>query len=221
MSIQALLFDFDGLILDTETPEYEVLKSIYQSYGLDFPLSEWAKVIGASPGIFDPFAHLAQSTTQPVDPDALKKEFLKRSLEAIDQQPPLPGVLKLLDAAEQRGLRLAVASSSPTVWVHGHLKRLGLFERFQSILTRDDVAFPKPAPDLYLKTLEFFNLQPHQAIVFEDSPNGITAGRAAGIFTVAVPNPVTRLLDTSHASLNVSSLAELSLDELIARANHR
>lgn len=220
MSIQALLFDFDGLILDTETPEYEVLQSIYQSYGLDFPLSAWAKVIGASPGIFDPFTHLAQNVTQPVDTEELKKLFLQRSLAVIEQQPPMPGVLNLLDAAEQRGLRLAVASSSPTDWVHSHLKRLGLFHRFQSILTRDDVTHPKPAPDLYLKTLDAFHLQPHQAIVFEDSPNGITAGRAAGIFTIAVPNGVTRLLDTSHANLTLPSLAALTLEELIAKTNH-
>ena len=220
MSIQALFFDFDGLILDTETPEYEVLQQIFKPHGLSFPLSEWAKVLGASPGAFDPFDYLARNTHPPVDPAAVKVEFLKRSLEVIEQSPPLPGVLSLLDQAEQRGLHLAVASSSPTDWVHGHLKRLGLFARFQSILTRDDVAFPKPAPDLYLKSLEFFNLQPHQAIVFEDSPNGITAGRAAGIFTVAVPNPVTRLLDTSHASLVLSSLSDLTLDELMAKANH-
>ncbi len=215
MPIKALIFDFDGLILDTETPEYHILQELFQPYGLRLPIEEWAKALGASPGAFDPFAYLAAQTPLPVDQPALRKIFLERSLALIDEQPPLPGVLALLNRAEQLHLHLAVASSSPTDWVHRHLKRLGLFQRFASILTRDDVTHAKPHPQLYLRTLEVFNLQPHEAIVFEDSPNGITAARAAGIFCVGVPNHVTRLLDTSHASLTLPSLAALTLDELI------
>lgn len=220
MSIKALIFDFDGLILDTETPEYEILVELFQSYGLTFPIEEWAKAVGASLGAFDPFAYLASRTALPVDQSALKQVFLQRAIALIEQQPPLPGVLSLLDQAGQAGLSLAVASSSPSDWVHNHLKRLNLHHRFQSILTRDNVTHPKPHPELYLTTLQVFNLQPHQAIVFEDSPNGITAARTAGIFCVGVPNRVTRLLDTSRASLTLSSLADLTLDQLILKANH-
>ncbi len=220
MSIKTLIFDFDGLILDTETPEYQILLDLFQPYGLTFPIEEWAKAVGASPGAFDPFDYLASRTSLPVDQAALRQVFLQRSLALIEQQPPLPGVVSLLDQAGQAGLSLAVASSSPSDWVHNHLKRLNLHHRFQSILTRDDVTHPKPHPELYLATLQVFNLQPHQAVVFEDSPNGITAARAAGIFCVAVPNQVTRLLDTSRANLTLSSLAGLTLDQLILKANH-
>lgn len=219
MPIKALIFDFDGLILDTETPEYIILQELFQPYGLSLPIEEWAKALGASPGAFDPFAYLAQKTTHPVDQTALRDIFWKRSLALIDQQPPLPGVLSLLEQAEQRGLKLAVASSSPSDWVHNHLKRLGLHHRFNSILTRDDVTHAKPHPELYLRTLQVFGLHPTEAIVFEDSPNGITAARTAGIFCVGVPNHVTRLLDTSHANLTLTTLGDLTLDQLIQEAN--
>lgn len=220
MAIKSLIFDFDGLMLDTESPEYIILQEIYRNFGLELPLEEWAKALGASPEAFDPFAYLAEKANQPIDTLSLKNSFKERALEKIHQQPPMPGVLALLERAEQLGLKLAVASSSPRAWVHDHLKRMGLHQRFQSILTRDDVTYPKPHPELYQTTLKVFGLQPHEAIVFEDSPNGITAARAAGIFTVGVPNHVTRLLDTSHASLILNSLADLTLDELILRTNH-
>jgi putative hydrolase of the HAD superfamily len=91
---------------------------------------------------------------------------------------------------------------------------------FEIILTSDNVSQIKPHPELYLKAVEALGLKPSEAIAFEDSPNGIKAAKAAGLFCVAVLNPITRQLDTDHADLVIDSLAEISLDKLIEKTNH-
>jgi HAD superfamily hydrolase (TIGR01509 family) len=133
----------------------------------------------------------------------------------------LPGVLDYLQQAQDLGLKLAVASSSPHSWVDTHLTRLDLFDYFSRIICADDVPAgrTKPHPDLFIKALEAVQAQPNQALVFEDSPNGVRAARAAGIFVVAVPNPITRLLEAAGADLSLDSLAEFPLPELLARFN--
>ena len=122
----------------------------------------------------------------------------------------------LLDGGRARGLRLAVASSSSHAWVDSHLSRLGLAGRFDGVICSDDVApgRTKPNPDLFLLALDRLEVQKEAAVVFEDSSNGVRAARSAGIFVVAVPNPLTSRLGVNGADLTVNSLAELSLDEL-------
>ncbi len=221
MTIKGLVFDFDGLILDTETPEFLVLQEIFKAYGTTLPVSEWNAALGASLEAFDPMAYLESKIRQPLDRLEMRKMWRGRSNVLIAQQEPLPGVASLIQRAHELGLKMAVASSSPRSWVVGHLARLGLVEQFEIILTLEDVAHVKPEPDLYLKSLQALGLKNFEALAFEDSPNGITAARAAGLFCIAVPNPVTRQLPVDHADLVIESLASVTLDELIEKANHR
>ena len=134
-------------------------------------------------------------------------------------QPVLPGVTRLIQQARDAGLKLAIASSSPHDWVDTHLARLGLQDRFDHILCSEDVppGRTKPNPDLYLKALEVLDVPAGQAVVFEDSFNGVKAARAAGIFVVAVPNPVTALLGVDGADLTLKSLEEFDLRGFMAR----
>jgi HAD superfamily hydrolase (TIGR01509 family) len=217
--IKGLIFDFDGLILDTELPEYDTWQQVFLEYGLSLPIEEWAKALGASYAAFDPALYLMQQTGQKLDYAELHRVHNEMSLEIINQSPALPGVNQIILRARQLGLSLAIASSSPSDWVLTHLERLGLTLKFDCILTADDVERVKPAPDLFLLALSRLKLQPDEAIVFEDSPNGITAGNAAGIFTIGVPNAISSLLDTNHASLRISSLDAITLDDMIAAAN--
>lgn len=218
MNIQALLFDFDGLILDTETPEFQVWQVIYREYGQELPIEQWSVMVGGfGRGIFDAAAHLVKLVGNGLDPNALRARHKAESNALILTQPILPGVTDYLDEARRLGLRLAVASSSPHEWVDAHLTRLGIASRFDAILCSEDVApgRTKPHPDLFVKALETLNVQPAQAIVFEDSPNGVQAARAAGIAVVAVPNPITTLLGVNGADLTVPSLAEIPLTNLL------
>ncbi len=215
MQIKALIFDFDGLILDTETPEVLVWQDIYRVHGHELPVGEWAKTIGGY-GIstFDAATHLAELTG--LDPAPLRTRYRIEADAVIHAKPILPGVLDMLNEGKSRGLRLAVASSSPHAWVDSHLARLGLAGRFDKILCSEDVApgRTKPNPDLFLLALDQLKVQKEAAVVFEDSPNGVRAAKSAGIFVVAVPNPLTIRLGVDGADLTVNSLAELSLDEL-------
>lgn len=223
--IRALIFDFDGLILDTETAGYMTWQAIYREHGCELPLEKWEQVLGSdsSMGGFDIVEYLKELSGQPVVREAVLQDRLARRMEILAAQPVLPGVVEHIDAAKRRGLRLAVASSSSREWVDGHLKRLGLRHRFQAVLTADDVQRVKPAPDLFLAACRAVGVRPHEAIVLEDSPHGVEAARRAGIFVVAVPNPLMRHLDLSQANLVLHSLADRSLDDLIdlAENGHR
>ena len=215
MKLNALIFDFDGLILDTETPEVHVWQTIFREHGHELPVDEWAKTIGGY-GIstYDAATHLSQLTG--LDPAPLRARYRSESDAVIHASPILPGVMDLLDAAADRNVRRAVASSSPHAWVDSHLSRLGLAARFDAVICSDDVApgRTKPNPDLFLLAAERLKVQKDAAVIFEDSPNGVRAAKSAGIFVVAVPNPLTIRLGVDGANLTVNSLAEVTLHQL-------
>jgi len=216
-AMDLLIFDFDGLILDTESSAFQTWTEIYGSYGADLPVSVWGQCIGTSHHAFNVYDHLEKQVGRPLDRDELKRTFLKRHQELLKGLDPRPGVLEYLEEARKLRIALAVASSSHQDWVMGHLSRLGLAELFHSIRTADDVERVKPHPDLYDLTLTFMGVSPDRALAFEDSPNGITAAQAAGIYCVAVPNPVTAQLDIAHADQRIESMADISLRELLHR----
>jgi HAD superfamily hydrolase (TIGR01509 family) len=218
--IKALIFDFDGLILDTETPELLVWQKVYREHGQELTGRTWGQIVGGTAASsFEPASHLAALTGNGLDTDALKARVREESLAQIHQQSPLPGVRELIDDARQHGLKLAVASSSPHDWVDGHLARLGLLSFFDAIKAREDVLRTKPEPDLFLAALSSLEVQSGQAVVLEDSPNGVRAAKRAGLFVVAVPNPVTESLHFEGDDLRLSSLKEISLPELIRRVD--
>jgi HAD superfamily hydrolase (TIGR01509 family) len=216
--IRALIFDFDGLILDTEGPDYRAWLEIFREHGHELPFDLWSGVIGRAGDYFDAVEHLEGQLGQSLDRDAIRKRHKTRHLELIEEEAVLPGVLEYLDEARRLGLKLAIASSASRVWLTDHLSRLGLEEHWQTIHSRDEVARAKPDPDLYLAALRALGVEPEEAIALEDSPNGVKAARAAGIFCVAVPNPLTARLDLSEANLQLSSLQDMSLTDIIARA---
>jgi HAD superfamily hydrolase (TIGR01509 family) len=220
MSIKALIFDFDGLILETETPVFQSWQELYHAYGCEIPMKTWAKIIGAAEYDFDPFDELERQLGRPIDRQAEAPGRRQRELEMILSQPVLPGVRETLQAAHRRGLPCAVASSSSCDWVEGHLKRLDLFDDFVAIKTIEDVARSKPAPDLFLAALNNLQVEPQEAIVFEDSPNGILAAKRAGIFCVTVPNGLTAGLTLDLADMRLNSLADLPLEELLKAVNN-
>jgi len=215
--IEALIFDFDGLILDTEMPDYRAWQETYAAHGLEFPLSRWALRVGTLSSLFDPYAHLEETLGRKLDRAEVLRRQRARNLELVDQEAVRPGVRDYLDEAYRMKLRVAVASSSTQGWVVGHLSRLELADYFHSIRCREDVARVKPHPDLYEASLEILGLKPSQAIAFEDSPNGIKAAKAAGLYCVAVPNELTRQLDLDSAGADrrIESMGDLNLRQLL------
>jgi len=217
VKIRALVFDFDGLIVDTEGPIFRAWQRIYRERGQELPREQWLTIIGTSTGPFDPLVDLRQRTGEQLDRDQLDALERRYYEEATALQHLLPGVERYLAEARRLGLKTAVASSSKANWVTTHLERFGIHEHFDAILCREDVTRTKPDPELYQQALERLAVAAAETIAFEDSTNGIRAAKAAGIFCVAVPNPLTADLDLSQADLRLESLEALPLEALIER----
>ena len=214
--LRAVLFDFDGTILDTETPEFEEWRATFRARGHELGLDVWQHSLGTV-GAYDPCAHLAELTGTEFDHDALRQEVYARHQTRCEAQPLLPGVVERVREARAAGLGTAVASSSLSSWVEGWLARHGIRDLFDVVCTREQVEHVKPAPDLFLLAAARLGVSPEQCLVFEDSPNGIRAARAAGMRCVAIPNPLTRHLPLGEADLVVASLGEHSLAEILDR----
>ena len=218
--IRGLIFDFDGLILDTELPEFDAWQSVYAEHGAALSMDAWAICVGTAADVFDPIADLEQQIGRALDGETIHRQHKALRLSIIHAQPILPGVVDVLNDAKARGLKLAVASTSRRAWVAGHLERLGLIDYFDCLRCGDEVENVKPAPDLYRAALDCLGLAPNEAIAFEDSPNGVLAATRAGLYCVAVPNPVTRQLSLDHADRQIASLADLALGSLLAELNN-
>lgn len=216
--LKAIIFDFDGLILDTEEPVYQSWLEVYQAHGVELPFERWVQIVGSTTATFHPQHHLEERLGRPLRQEVLDQRIGRRT-ELVLAKNVLPGVVEVIDAAKAAGIKLGVASSSTAEWVTGHLARLGILDRFDCVRCRDDVANAKPAPDLYRAVLECLGLTPDEAFAIEDSPNGIAAAKSAGLRCVAIPNPITSGLDLSRADLVVDSLADLTLAGLLVGLN--
>jgi beta-phosphoglucomutase-like phosphatase (HAD superfamily) len=213
----ALIYDFDGLILDTETCTYDAVRSAFAEHGQELDVTAWQAILGTAD-----HPHwtemLAERLGRPVDREGLTARREQQRMTVLLTLPPCAGVEDLLDAAMAAGVPNAVGSSSAAPWVVGHLDRLGLRDRFAVVATSDDVGGDprrtKPAPDIFLAAARALGVDPGRCVVLEDSPNGVLAARAAGMPVVAVPGPMTQGLDFGGADLVVPSLVGLSLEEL-------
>ena len=215
--IKALIFDFDGLILDTEMSSFQTWQEIYEEHDCELPFSTWAICIGGSTELFDPFEYLEQQIGRPVLREEIRLRRRLRHVQIVEAQPVLPGVEDYMLSAKRLGLKIGLASSSRHEWVDTHLTRLGLIDYFDSIKCFDDVKQSKPDPELYLAVLDALGVHGREAIALEDSPNGVIAAQQAGIYCVVVPNPVTRQLPLEHADLCLSSLGDVSLEHLLEK----
>jgi HAD superfamily hydrolase (TIGR01509 family) len=218
VAIGGLLFDFDGLLVDTESVARLAYEELYREHGHELPHDQWATLIGTIGAPWDPDAHLEQLVGRPLDRAALTERRRAREHGLADLEELRPGVETYFAEAERLGLKTAVVSSSDTWWIERHLGRLGRFEGLDAVVAANgDTARAKPRPDLYLEALELLGLEANEAIAFEDSPNGIRAAKAAGLACIAVPNPITETMAFDEADLVLQSLAEVPLSELLAR----
>jgi HAD superfamily hydrolase (TIGR01509 family) len=216
--IRAVIFDFDGLILDTEEPVFRSWVEVYEEHGEQLPFERWVEIVGSTTIGFHPQRHLEELIGRPLPQEVLDRRVGRRT-EYVQAKELLPGVLQHIEEARTLGLKLGVASSSTTDWVKGHLARLGILDRFHCLRCRDNVANAKPAPDLYLAVLECLGVTAAEAFAIEDSPHGITAAKQAGLRCVAIPNTITAGLDLSRADVVLGTLSEVTLSELVTRVD--
>jgi HAD superfamily hydrolase (TIGR01509 family) len=216
MRFSALIFDFDGLIIDSETPLFEIWSEIYAFHGHALTLDLWQHALGTHGG-FDPYSDLSTRIAQTLDRDELATRVREQHWARCGEAPLLPGVRERLKEARQLGLGTAVASSSPSAWIDPWLDHHGLRDLIDVVCTRDDVLHVKPAPDLFLLAAERLRVAPVECIVFEDSPNGLRAAQAAGMHPVAVPNRLTRELPTPVPCVVLDSLGACELRKILSQ----
>ena len=220
MRVRAFLFDFDGLILDTEYASRAGWEWLYREHGHELPADLWATLIGTTHAPWDPMAHLEELVGEPLERESLNERRYAREIALIEAEELRPGIADYLAAARRGGLKRAIVSSSSRRWVDMHLERLEEAVGWDAICTADgDPIRAKPSPTLYVEALEKLGVVAADAVAFEDSPNGVLAAKAAGVFCVAVPNEVTRDLglEEAGADLVLDSLADLPPETLFSR----
>lgn len=214
-SLSAVIFDFDGLIVDTESTGYQTWLEIFESHGFDLAIETYAAVIGTDFGAhYDPRVDLETRTGRTFDWADLEVQRTSREKELRKTLSILPGVVDRLTEAATLGLPCAIASSSPRWWVEGWLNDLGLIHHFHHLTTVDDTGKVKPDPSLFLLAADRLGVSTDEALIFEDSLNGLLAAQAAGILCIVAPGPMTQHLDFTGAWKRIPSLAHIHLKDL-------
>ena len=214
----ALIFDFDGLILDTEVAIYEAWRELYAAHGLPLTLETWAQCVGSDFGHYNPESDLERMLDRKLDWEPLVQQRRRRVAEILEGSDAMPGVRDRLREAREHGIPCAVASSSSHSWVDGWLERLGLAEFFVSTTCLEDTGRAKPDPGLFLHAAAGLNAAPGETIVLEDSLNGLRAAHAAQMRCVVVPCAVTQHLIFHGAWRQLRSLEDVTVPELVSTA---
>lgn len=214
-SLAAVVFDFDGVILDSETPEYESHRRIFEQCGVPLTVEEWCGQIGLWVENHEQRWHARLCERSADAPDWLAFEAEKHRLfRELVPPAPMRGIVDLLDALAAHGVPLAIASTAPERWVSAAVESLGLRDRFHAIVTAHDVKRLKPAPDAYLEATRRIGVDPARSVAIEDSGPGIASARAAGLKAVAVPHWLTEHHDLAAADLRVAHAGEITLELL-------
>ncbi|GAB4495323.1 MAG: HAD family hydrolase [Anaerolineales bacterium] len=211
--IQAVIFDFDGTILDTERAIFDVWQALFARFGCTLNESDWLQTIGTREHAFDPYAVL-RACAGDRDWEAIHAQRRADEWQQVQNLPILPGVRELIAQVQQRGLPLGVVSSSPRAWVEGHLSHLGLLHHFATVWTGDDVPLTKPDPALYLWAAETLGVAPRNCLTVEDSPNGALATLRAGMTCVVVPSSMVQHQPFPDGVLRLPSLLAFDLGRL-------
>jgi len=213
--IKALVFDFDGTIIDTETAWYVAFREAYGEHGVDLTLEKYSQCIGTSLHAFNPYEYLMTDLGLSIDREFFRSSIQERHALLMKGESVRPGIMSFLESARSLGLHIGLASSSNGEWINKHLDQLGIREYFECIRTSDHVKKVKPDPELYTQTMECLGVKGDEAIAIEDSPNGAKAAKLAGMHCVVVPNTITKLLEFGDSYYRADSLMDIEFDELI------
>ena len=215
--IRALLFDFDGVVVDTEVPTFRSWRDTYAEYGVELALEDWLPAVGSgssTSGAFDAVAHLERLIGTTVDRQAVITRRTQRKAELYGRAPLLPGVRERLAEARDLGLKTAIVTRNSDDQVIATCARVGLDHQWHARICANDQPTCDKA-ELYRRALAILGVRANQALAFEDSPSGVRAAKQAGALCVAVPNEITRGASFEEADAIFCSLAERSLEEII------
>jgi HAD superfamily hydrolase (TIGR01509 family) len=219
--LRALIFDFDGLIVDTETPLLRSWQEVFEHWRVPIDEGQLARLVEHDREPPEAYRLLQSALGDRLNPEAVREGRATREAQLISQEPAAPGLLALLKDAKAAGIKTGIASNSRLDWIGPQLHRLDLASAFDSVRCRDNVQRVKPDPQLYLAVLKDLGMQRHEVVAFEDAPAGAQAAHLAGIFCVAVPNLATKSLSWGSVDLTIPSLTSMSIRRLNELLLHR
>ena len=211
--IKAVVFDFDGLIIDTETVWFDSFTEVLGRYNVEFPLEIFLPCVGTKGTIIDEY--IEEKLGNNVTVKEVRQLVRECHREKIIDLEVREGVRDYLTQAKELGLKIGLASSSDREWIDHFLKKLDLLHYFDVIKTGDEVKMVKPDPEVYLQCLDALNVSSTDVVAFEDSNNGAKAAKAAGITCVIVPNPITAKLTFDDYDVRIESMAGQLLTDVL------
>lgn len=216
--IKAIIFDFDGTIIDTETAWYTACRDAYMEQGVELTLEQYSLCLGTGFQLFNPYEYLITELKLPLDPKSFKENIHHKYAVHMENEVIREGILDYLELAKDANLKIGLASSSHRAWIDKYLAQLDIAHYFDCIRTADDVEKVKPDPELYLQALAGLGVQASEAIAIEDSPNGALAAAAAGMSCIVVPNAITKYLvfEQSPAYYHAEKLNDIDFQQMIA-----
>jgi HAD superfamily hydrolase (TIGR01509 family) len=212
---EAVVFDFDGVILDSETPEYESHRRVFERFGLTLTVDEWCDWIGVDTDLDpDRWPNRLRAHTHEAPAPHVFREEVKALFRDLLPKAPMPGISSLIAELVRSDVRCAIASNSPARWVVPAAEAVGVTDYMSAVVTIDDVSCGKPAPDVYLEAVRRVGAEPARSVAIDDSSPGLTAARAAGLRTIAVPHWLTERHDLSQADVRVPDARAITLELL-------
>lgn len=214
LGVEAVIFDFDGLLMDTESTSLESWQYEWEQWGLSLEVSEFFVAHGGD--VTDErYAKLAAAVGEGYDQGLSHRRRLDYRKQLHQELDIAPGIRDWLDEAVDLHLRLAVASSSPMEWLREHLGRAEVLDRFEVLAAGDEVVDHKPAPDVYRLALSKLAIDASRAVAVEDTGHGVTAAKASGLRCIAIPNPFVTPEQVGHADLLLPVAHHLPLTEAL------
>ncbi|HTE83321.1 MAG TPA: HAD family phosphatase [Dehalococcoidia bacterium] len=207
--VRAVIFDMDGVLLDSEPLHHRAVNEILAAEGKDgLSSDEYVPYMGTTDEYT--WSDLIRRFQLPEPFEHYRDRYDRTVLELYRCcSEPAPGVSTVLAEIRSRGLGLAVASSSRRAWVETCLTTLGIRDRFNIVITGDMVRLSKPNPEIYLLAARCLGVPPEACLAIEDSPKGVTAAVGAGMYTIAVASTYATEQYTSTAQMRIDSLANL------------
>lgn len=209
---RALIFDYDGTLIDTESIEFECWQRVYAEQDQALELKDWLHVIGGAVQV-DMRAELERRLGRSLDWAPINERRLTHYYGLFEGLDLLPGVRRLFKEATERGWAIGMASNSSRAWVERGLSRFGLLDKVGSLRCRDTASRPKPDPAPFAEAVADLGAEPAVSIAFEDSATGVASARAAGLTVYAVPNLLTRHHNLSAAHQVLASLDDFQFPE--------
>lgn len=209
------IFDMDGVIIDSEPLHFEVDQYVMNKLGVRISKQELEEYVGMTNP--EMWADLVQKYNLIESIEDIISLQLQTKMAMLDksQEKPIEGVIELITLLNQSNISIGLASSSPRVFIEAVLNKFGIQEFFQSIISGEEVAKGKPAPDIYLKTAEILQAKVEDCIVLEDSRNGVLAAKAAGMKVIGFVNMNSGIQDLSKADLVVSTITNINMEILV------